>query len=985
MSPRPNLFTLPAGAPFADAFADGFFHRYADLAPEDCTRITIMVNTTRAMRTIEEALADRAPVPGPLPRLVLMSELYADPLEQPDLPPAIPTLRRQLRLTRLVERFLTAKHIAGEAMAPLSAAADLAGSLALLIDQFHDEGLSADHLDTVLEASNLDADVARHWDQTLRFVDLVRQVWPQILAEEEGGAMDTRARQRAVVESLAAKWAETPPTHPVIVAASTGSVASTAMLIAAVARLPEGAVVLPGFDPQMDDSIWEATGPDHPMGPFRGLFERLDATPVDVRDWHETLASPRHALLAQALRPAPVTDHWHLAGPALRDGAMDATKGLSQVEAETPRHEADAIAIAIREAIDVPGRTVTLVTPDAVLSRRVTASLDQFGIRPDDTSGQPLAQTPPGILLRMIVRVAAGQTDPVALAGLLQHPLVRAGLPRRDHMRLARRYERTVLRKGYAPAAGPALPSWPEAEEPEAAWLTAVTAAIQPLVQAIRDNAPLTQAVAAHTAALEALTDEGNGKGPEAWEGDAGPELRQFLAQLSDQAGAYGPDPIPDYPALIDSLLRGAQVRPKPRQPHPRVSIIGPREARLESADLVILAGLNDGAWPEPADPGPWLSRPMCAAIGLPLPERSVGLSAHDFLCAASRPRAILTRSRKAEGAATVPSRWLIRLETLLKGIGAEDAWQQMQERGNRLTGIAAYLAMPDQPTPRAARPAPSPPVEARPRKLPVTGIETLIRDAYAIYARYVLRLRPLDPLGRAPDARDRGTVMHKVLEAFVARTPDWPGRADAAPLFQAIADEVLAAEVPWPDLRRAWRARIARFADWFLDAEDARRAVGHPLAWEVNGALTRALPEGPFEITAQADRIDLLNDGTGAVYDYKTGDPPSEKEVNVRFNHQLHVQAAILAEGGFRDVPALEASTGAYIGLTGRGAGGKQVSRDGLADEVAEHMQAVDRLLAAYDAGAPYLSRGRPQKIAFEGDYDHLARLGEWDREEDT
>jgi double-strand break repair protein AddB len=915
----------------------------------------------------------------------MMPDLQSDPLERLDLPAPVPPLRRQLRLTRLVEGFLAAKQAAGEPMAPLSAATDLAESLALLIDQFHDEGLSADSLDDALAASDLEAQVAQHWEETLKFVDLVRQNWPAILADSEGGAIDARARQRHVVEALVARWSKAPPAHPVIAAASTGSVASTALLLAAIARLPKGAVVFPGFDPDVEPGIWDAAGPDHPMGPFRGVFDLLKACPEDVADWSPTPPSPRRALLTQALRPAPVTDHWHRAASTLRDSVGDATAGLTLIEAESEREEADAIAVVIREALAVPERTVTMITPDAALSRRVTAALSRFDVVPDDTAGQPLAQSPPGILTRMIADAAAYPGDPVAIAGLLQHPLVHVGLSRKTHLAHARAFEIDVLRVKPEIGTGSVFPTWPDANEDQKAWWVRVQGILCDLWAGLQRGAPLSDLLQLHLVSLQLLTDDGGDEGPHAWRGDAGPELKAFLDRLTEQSDAYGTAQVPDYPALINALLRGEQVRPKPRQPHPRVSICGPREARLECANLVILSGLNDGVWPEPADPGPWLSRPMHAALGLPLPERSVGLSAHDFLCGASSPEAVLTRARKADGVATVPSRWLIRMETLLKGIGSEDAWNYMRDRGRRYVGIAETMAEPEQPVPRVERPAPVPPPDARPRQLSVTRIETLTRDAYAIYARHVLGLKPLDRLGRAPDARDRGTVFHDVLEAFVRQTMDWPGREDAGAAFDRIADEVLAQKVPWPDLRRVWRARIARFGQWFLDEEATRRATGRPLGVEISGEMELSLPGGPFFVTAKADRVDRLQDGTGAVYDYKTGKPPSEKTIDVRFNHQLHVQAAILAAGGFKEIPAMEASTGAYIGLTGQGDGGAKVERPGLGEEVAEHMAYVVELLSAFDTGAPYLSRGRPQKLVFEGEYDHLARRGEWEREEES
>ncbi|HET7409924.1 MAG TPA: double-strand break repair protein AddB, partial [Paracoccaceae bacterium] len=856
----PRVFALPPGEPFARRFAEGFHARIRD--PLTAAQTLVLAGTRRARRAIGEALADAAPGPGLIPRVELLSELHADPLAT-DLPPAIPRMRRQLRLTRLVERFLER-----EKLAPAACAADLAESLAELIERFHEAGIAPDGLDRLLDGAALGDGPAAHWERTLRFVDIIRREWPRICSEAEGGAPDPGARQRAAVEALVAAWAAEPPQHPVIVAGSTGSAGSTAELMAAVARLPQGAVVLPGFDAGVEPAIWRAAGPDHPAGIFRPVLDRLALAPDAVRPWVATPPSPRRALMAQALRPAPVTDHWHAAAPALAGMVVDATEGLTLIEADSPRHEAEAIAVAIREALEGPG-TIALVSPDAALARRVTAALSRFEIVPDDTLGRPLAQSAPAVLLRLVAALAAGRADMVAIAALIQHPLVRPGMPRAEHLRRARAYERRALR-GVTPRPAPGrLPSWPKLTGKEAAddaararqadgeaWLAAVEAAVAPLARALTRGGSLAEAVAALRRGAEALTDAGDG--PELWREAAGERLAQFFADVEVAADAFGDGPVDDFPALLLGLMRGETVRPAPGQPHPRVAIRGPREARVEGADLVILAGLNDGVWPAAADPGPWLGRPMCAELGLPVPERSIGLAAHDFLQGACQPRVILSRSRKVGGTPTVASRWLIRLDTLVEGIGAKDCSQAMRARGDRWLALARRLAEPQALLPPAERPRPVPPPEARPRKLSVTQIETLIRDAYAIYARKVLTLKPLDPLGRTAGPLERGNVVHAIMQRFTERTsPDWPGAAAARDILMAEADEALARDVPWPDLRRAWRARIERFAGWFVAAEEARRADATPVAAEIFGRIGLDLPGGPFEIVAKADRID--------------------------------------------------------------------------------------------------------------------------------
>ncbi len=972
--PAPRVFALPPGVPFARHFAQGFHARFSQ--PETIGRTVVLVNTRRALRAIEDALAELAPGPGLLPRLGLMSELFADPLAT-DLPPAISPLRRQLRLTRLVEHFLATERRAGEIMAPARAAPDLAEELALLVDRFCDEGLAADCLDGILDGSELGEGAAAHWQRTLRFVDIVRHQWPAISAELEGGAPDPRQRQRAAVAALAESWRADPPTHPVIVAGSTGSVGSTRELMAAVAGLPQGAVVLPGFDPAIEPAMWEAAGPEHPAGIFRPLLGRLGVAPGDVQAWQKLPDSPRRALFAQALRPAPVTDHWREAAADLAGTIDTATAGLALVEADSPRHEAEAIAVAIREALETPGATVGLVSPDAGLARRVTAALDRFSIVPDDTLGQALALAPPAVLLRLTAAVAAGRADAVQITALLQHPLVRPGMARAAHLAQARRYEARVLRGTGARAGAGCLPAWAKAKPEGVAWLAQMEVALAPLAEAITGAAPLGATVAALRASAGRLTDAGNG--PEIWAGPAGQELDAFTAELERHADAFGEGPVGDFPALLLGLMRGRQVRPSPERPHPRVAIWGPREARVQAADLMILAGLNDGVWPAAADPGPWLSRPMHAAIGLPLPERTVGLAAHDFLQGACQGRALLTRARKVDGVPTVASRWLVRLETLVEGIGAPDALRAMRARGGRYLGLAERLGRPEKAVPPAARPRPTPPLDVRPRRLSVTDIERLIRDAYAIYAKHVLRLRPLEPLGRPPDARERGSLVHRVMEKFTARTSPWPGVEAARGILLCAADEILADEVPWPDLRRTWRARIARFADWFVESEEARRQGLRSISCEVFGRIQIDLAAGPFEIRARADRIDAWQDGRAAIYDYKTGQPPSKGQVKAGFAQQIHLQAAMLAQGGFDGLPAMQTACGAYIGLTGSGDGGRLTEVDTAPDQIEQHIEGVVKLLSAYDAGAPYVALGRVETVRTRGDYDHLARRDEW------
>ncbi|MBK0399095.1 double-strand break repair protein AddB [Limibaculum sp. M0105] len=996
----PRVFAVPPGADYAAALAEGIHQRLGAAPPEAAARIEIRANTPRAARAIEAALAARAIGPGDgaalLPRVGLLSALADDPLALPHTPRPVDPLRRRLALTRLIERFLETG--AGRATPPLAAAPDLADSLADLIDELDEWGIPPGQLDGLVEG-----DLARHWQEALAFADIVRSAWPRIRAEiapdpPNLGAPDPAARARRAVEAIASRWAAEPPAHSLIAAASTGARAMTAPLMAAIARLPQGAVVLPGFDPDIEPEVWRQVGPDHPMGPFRAFLDRLDLAPSDVRPWTPQPRSPRLDLLAQALRPAPVTDAWVAAAPALRADAAAATEGLSLIEARNETEEAAAIAIAIRRAIAAPGCRAALVTRDGQLARRVGAELARFGIEPDDALGRPLADSAAGVFLRLIAAVASGRADPLGLVALMQHPLCTPGMARGAHLRHARAYEIGVLRRVRDPGLAPGrLPSWPtRPRDPRADWRAppegfepwhaAIEAALAPLVAALADGAPLAQVVEAHAACAEALsTPDPEAGQPQVWLKSDGQALRALMRRLADAADAYGPTPVPRYAALLTTLMRGETLRPEAERPHPRVMIWGTREVRAETADLVILGGLNEGSWPPAPGADAWLSRPMRATLGLPAPEREIGLSAHDFLQAAARPQVVLSRALRSGGAPTVASRWLVRLENLLQGIDGA-ALAAMRARGQALRDLVPALHRPDPaaaPLPAATRPAPRPPRAARPRRLSVTRIETLIRDAYAIYAERILRLSPLDPLGKTPDFLDRGNAIHAILHRFVAEAPPGPADpvAERARLL-AIAEAELRARIPWPATRRAWAGRLARAAQWFVDGEAQRRGAGHPVGLECRGRLVIDLPGGPFELTATADRIDAV-EGGAMIYDYKAGSPPSPKQIGV-FAQQLHLQALILEEGGFEGVPAMQVLGGAYLGLTGSGKGGAETTppRDApLRETLGLHRERLIDLLTAYESDEmPYLSRGRAEFGAEEGTYDHLARRAEWE-----
>ncbi|MDD7969822.1 PD-(D/E)XK nuclease family protein [Roseinatronobacter alkalisoli] len=951
-----RVFALPPGADFPHLLAQGLLERLAAFPPEARARVTVLVNSGRMQRRLRASLSDQRP--AILPRIRLVS----DPLTlggAAGMPPPVPPLRRRLEIAQLVDGLLRAD----PGLAPRSALYDLSDSLARLFSEMQAEGVAFDALD------NLDVSThSGHWARALNFIRLVQTVITTDTPDPEG-------RLRAQTEALIAQWHLTPPSDPVLIAGSTGSRGTTALLMQAVARLPQGAVILPGYDFDMPRVVWDGLGDgftseDHPQFRFRRLMGQLDLAPDQITPW-TALPAPapaRNRLVSLALRPAPVTDQWMSEGRKLQDlGA--ATAGMTLIEAPSPRMEAQAIAARLRSAID-EGKSAALVTPDRNLTRMVTVALDRWRIIPDDSAGRPLALSAPGRFLRHCAALMTQRLDAQALLTVLKHPLCHSAGDRGPHLLNTRNLELHVRRRAVAFPDGDFLRGWGGTAECTdwADWLAQVLP-----VHADSTPRPLAELVAAHLALAEGLAAGLHPGTGELWLQAAGKQAFAAMAALGREAPNGGSMTPQDYQDFVTAYLQQQEVR-EPVNADPRVMIWGTLEARVQGAELVILAGLNEGVWPKAPDPDPWLNRRMRADAGLLLPERQIGLSAHDFQQAIAAPEVVLSRAIRDAEAQTVPSRWLNRLSNLIRGLpqqGGTQAWQEMQTRGAFWLDMASafdrdFRHIPTDPP--APRPAPAPPVAARPRELPVTAISRLIRDPFEIYAKYVLKLHKLNPLHPDADALLRGTVLHKVLEKFTKAPPE----GDLLAQLLRMTDEVLASDVPWPAARALWRARMARAARAFLAFHLAQ--PGQIILRETKGAMK--FDGLGFTLTAKPDRIDLWPDGRAHVIDYKTGTPPTRKQ-QALFDKQLLLQAVMVEAGAFAPQGPLPVARITYLGL---GTTPKREEMDVTEDLNITTRDQFETLIRAYLAPDQGFAARRMLFMEREqSDYDHLSRYGEW------
>ncbi len=1021
----PRVFTIPASAPFLPTLIEALNAGKLGFAVADdplaLASTTIYLPTRRACRLMRDTFLDRLKGDAAImPRIVALGDIDEDEIafaeaavgdiavEALALPDALGGLERRLLLTQLVTKWAGSPELHGASGAPLvaqtpAAACALADDLARLIDDMTTRGVSWDRLDDLVPDQ---FDV--FWQLTLRFLQIARKTWPEVLRQR--GLIEPAARRDALIKAEAARLARKTD-GPVIAAGSTGSIPSTAELIATIARLPHGAVVLPGLDTDLDEESWRliagdekkriAPAPGHPQFAMQALLSRIGIG----RDAVVPLATPRgrERLVSEALRPAAATELWRAtaADPAFEAHADAALGTMAMIAAANPEEEALAIAVALREAVH-DGKTAALVTPDRALGRRVLAALQRWNIAAEDSGGDALADTPAGIFARLAAAAALDGTPPVTLLALLKHPLQRLG-----EQRAVTALERAILR-GPRPRAGStglmlALtnfrnqlgkfrskepvdlhPSDPridltESELAAAADLVArLGEALAPLESLGRNAYPLSELAKRHREVVARLSPRDGDAA--ALAGRDGQRLAGAFDELatSDAAARLSVETL-DYVEFFSAALAGQVVRREP-QPGLRVRILGPLEARLTESDRVVLGGLVEGTWPPESNNDAWLSRPMRLKLGLDLPERRIGLSAHDFAQLFGARDVVLSHSAKIAGAPTVPSRFVQRLAAI-----SGTHWEDVVKRGETYLAWARELDRPERVTPEP-RPAPTPPRAVRPKGLSVTEIEDWLRDPYTIYAKHVLRLKPLDAVDTEPGAAERGTIIHAAVGAF---TQNFAAGLPTDPLNELIAlgEPHFAALEDFPEARAFWWPRFLRIAHWFTRWDAERRGAIVALTAEIRGETDIALADGTFRLRGIADRIERDASGRCRILDYKTGSVRSEKQVRTGLAPQLTLEAAILRRGGFAGIPA-GTSVGeiAYVKLRGGEPAGEYEPiefKEGTPDSQAD--RALGRLAGiaqAFDTDTePYRSLVHPMWRTRYGDYDHLARVKEWSR----
>ena len=992
-----HLHHIPAGRPFADDLARGILAMVDD--PRDMSDSIILLPNRRlskALRTAFLRLADGGA--QLLPRMMPIGdvdedagELIAAGWDADDKPPVIDGLERQLLLSRLVRKFLTGTELATLSPAEIMA---LARALGEFLDQIQTAGCHADDLDDLTGG-----DHAGHWQRILNFLHIVTKGWPQVLDERQ--LSDPVVWRDAAIKARAETWLKTPPKGLVVIAGSTGTIPATQILMKAVMQLPRGHLVLPALDMGMSDADWDDLTHDdlqdevaqgvvsHPQFPLAQLLKNLGVSREEVGLWGGTADSPydydaeetgRLALLREAMRPANQSGQWRLI-PEQQIITAQSLDGMMRVDCYDRREEAEVIALAMREALETPGKTAMLISADQRLGQMVSGELKRWGIMVSSSAGISLADTPPAHFLQLIVEAWQADFAAVPLLAMARHRLAAAGLPRSQFRQEIRQLERLVLR-------GKRIEGGLEGLAQKA---HGISAALGQFVEdyLIKPMAPL---IALKTRIGLTLADLANAHGQAAelfsqtpdeqlapWQGQDGIRLGRFMHKL----GLYGQgieiDPA-SYPATLNVLMAGETLYPD-HVDHPRLAILGTVEARMQSADLTILGGMNKGISPPDPPADPWMSNAMRLDFGLPHAHWRVGLASHDAVMAMARPEVLITQSIRDQGAPTEVSRWLRRLDAVL------DVAQVSWPDSSRYTAMASALNQSNTVMRPCPRPEPKPPVDLRPTQFSATQLDTLLRDPYAVYAKRILNLSALPQLEEPLSPADRGNVIHDALAGYIRAHPKALPEDQAYAALIKSGKEAFAPYRNNPQVMMFWWPRYEAIAAFFAKQEKLRALDKIMSFGEIKGQMIIDINGTPHRVTARADRIDCADAGALTIIDYKTGEPPTKAQVEQGRSLQLRVEAMLAAQGGFDDLKRAfgQDSFGidamVYWKVSGQRSKPVEVKNVTPEDYFIESTpRGITALLMAFQEPEQGY---RAEPIAREAnpysDYRHLARVAEW------
>lgn len=972
-----NIYNISAKESFVDVLAKHFLDRYGK-KPEELSRILFLLPNRRACQNLADAFVkmhDGKAVM--LPRMEPLADIEEDEIFLSGngdilqkLKPSIDNMERVLTFTRMIMH----KNKYGIDDVSLAQAYSLAENLATLIDKVHSEELNIEKLKTIVPRVYSD-----YWDKTRKLLEIIMEYWPQILAER--GLCDSVQRKKMLLKAELDYWQNLANRPKIVIAGTTAAFPYLKEAVKTVAEFDNGEVYLYGLDKYSDDEIWSNIDVNHPQFELKELLEYLNISRDSIPDLNTNPVSVREKLISEIMRPAATTEKWRNLSPEMFP--QKEFDNIKLINCDDVRQEAATIALILRSTLETKEKTAALVTSDRNLSRRVISELKRWDINADDSAGQPLSLTPIGIYFRLIGE-AVEQDTMSAVMAVMKYPFTACGMPRGDFIKKAYALEKT-LRKEY------------DLTEEQQTLLDEFERRLQPLKELYENpQVDLHQMLITHIKVAESLADTDTKSGGKIiWKKDDGRAAAAFFADFVNKSENIEQIFTNDYLPFLTTVMTEQNVRMRYGY-HPRIKILGPIEARLCNYDTVIIGEVNEGIWPKLPPEDMWMSRSMKKDFEMAPAERSIGVCAADFAHLMNAPKVYLTRAQKIDGEPGNKSRWWMRFETVLGAIFGDKNPEKKEEKDIKeyyafiyrqpFSPWAKNLERCDNPQP-VDPPCPKPKLKYRPRELSASKIEILMRDPYSIYARYILNLKPLNPLDREKQAFDFGTIVHKVLEEFNNKYSgsDYPEDAleqlitAGLDKFSGIDEKTMA----------FWKPKLEEIMNMVVNNERNYRNTVKKVHNEVHGEITFKGKEKPFVITCEADRVDETVSGGLNIIDYKTGHAGSTKELEEVTAPQLPVEALIGQEKGFIEkegggkISARHVESMQYWSTDEKPG---KLDGEKCQKSITKIRDAIQELIDIFDdENNPYLSKSeRGPKGQYDA-YEHLSRFAEWATKDDN
>lgn len=972
------IYNIPYSCSFVDTLVRKISKEFEGSKEKLVDVIFLMPNRRTCISLKEAFIRYNGQKPVMLPKIIPVGDIEEDDIfllnanNEEFNDSILPAIREYERLFLFAKLIVSKPADYGMSEMNFAQALSLAKDLALLIDVSYNEGISFNELKNIVPEQ-----FATHWQQTLEFLKIITDNWPKILNEKN--VTDLAYRKNMLIELKASLWQQNKTKQKIIAAGITAGYESFHKLVKIVSELENGEVFLYGLDKTLSDNEWDLIGPTHPQFELKKLLSYLSVDRFDVADYIQPTKPQRERFISEVMLPAKATSRWR----DLHNGSysFETIEGISFIECADDRQEALSVALILRETLNNPSKTAALVTTDRNLARRTATELERWGIKIDDSAGKPLHLTPVGVFLRLILNVIETDFSLLSILALVKNPFVKMSLEPTSLLKTVRNWEYNI-RKPIFSEQSKQIP------EELSRWIIDLKELLRPLYELFQQPAiSLSKLIKTHLEVAETLCADNQNSGEQnLWKGDDGKsaaELFGTLLQQSDIAGTIAPD---EYINVFTLLLSTKNVRYN-YGTHPRLKILGPIEARFNRYDTIVIGAVNEGFWPELPKADPWLSRPMKSLLNMSLPDKEIGIAGFDFCQLMCSDNVFITRSNRSNSSPTNKSRWLLRMETVLKACNINRSLIYDKK-------FLQMVYMLDRPTKlqKINPPAPTPPVEARPRTLSASAIEILMRDPYEIYAKYILKLKPLEDLETPLNASDYGNLIHKVLEKFNTKFPNELPNNAYSELIQIALDEFSKTNAD-SQVRAFWWPLLEKTAKWIIKTEtEYRKNIKHTYA-EVQGDIQIQSPAGVFTITARADRIDITTEGKIKIVDYKTGTPRSKNEVNAGYAPQLPIEGLIASKGGFNkeingkkfNIKALPIDELSYWKLGDKVICYNVTDEDYKLNLIEKTEDNLQKLVSLFDfKTTPYIARPNPKHLPKYSDYEHLARVKEWAVEAD-